>query len=62
MAEVIEFYVPKHFRQNATWVPGHLGKLIEFWSPKEPVTDERPIPSKTSEGDQRTPVLHVTSS
>ena len=54
MAEVIEFYVPKHFRQNANWSLGHLGKLIEFGSRKDPVTDECPIQSKTSAGDQRT--------
>lgn len=62
MAEVIEFYVPKHFRRNANWGLRHPGKLIVFCSWKELVTDGRSIQCKTSEGDQRTRVLHVTSS
>ena len=33
MAKVIEFYIPKNFRQPPKWVPQlQLGRVIEFCS------------------------------
>jgi hypothetical protein len=51
--KVIEFYVPERFRQKAT--PGfwHRGKLIEFCSPVDSVTDERPIQSNISDAHKK---------
>ena len=61
MAEVIEFYVPKDFRQQITCGAWRRGKLIEFRLAINSVMDDRAIQSDTSEGDHRTPALHVTS-
>lgn len=61
MAEVIEFYVPRHFRQKSTSGFWHRGKLIEFRAPMTATTDERPIQSDVSEGDKQIGAFLVTS-
>lgn len=59
MAKVIEFYVPKHFRQKITSGLWHRGKLIEFRTLAS-IADERPIQSNLSEASKKIAFL-VTS-
>jgi len=41
MAVVIEFYVPTHFRQTFTRDSSERGKLIEFCSAADLISEER---------------------